>query len=474
MERKSRLGDTAKASGHLEGRAVRAVAGHVLAYPWFDAAALYALRHWFFPTSRLWAAARAANGDPARFYEAVPMQGRFEQRDRLLAALQAFEQARASVNAIEAEWDRVFFGPEDVGPFRRQAVEAARIKLRHGYNATRRHFRFLLGPECPRVKLAIATPEDVDGIYGDFAGAGRAALTAAPDVFPAIEVSRKVATDIGQDYWLRFDSPSGRLGDKVYARVHEPAGVSDPPTIVFGHGICVEFDHWHGLVDECHALARLGFRVIRPEAPWHGRRTLPGSFGGERIIAAFPLGVLDAMLGAVREWAVLADFARKTSQGALAFGGSSLGALTAQLSAERASAWQKRLRPDALLLLTHTRDLSRAVMSGALADMWMRPADVAAKGWTESLARDTLSILEPSGSLSVPARNIVSVLGRRDCVLPFDSGRALVEEWCVPDKNVFIWDRGHFSVPMTLVRNDAPLKRFAEIVRGLQTSAAAT
>ena len=459
-----------KSQGRFEDRAVRAIAGHVLAYPWFDSVALFALRHWFFPTSRLWAAARAADGDPDRFYDAVPMPGRFEHRDRLMAALQAFEQARASVNAIEAEWDRVFFGVDEIDPFRRQAVEAARISLRHAYNATRRHFRFLVGRNTPRVKPAIATPKEVDAIYGDTSHAARAALSSAPETMPEIEVSRAIPTALGQDFWLRFQSPSERLGDNVYARVHEPAGISDPPTIVFGHGICVEFDHWHGLIDECHALVQMGFRVIRPEAPWHGRRTLPGSFGGERIIAAFPLGALDAMLGAVREWAVLANWARATSRGPLAFGGSSLGAITAQLAAERSSEWAETLRPDALLLLTHTKDLTDAVMRGALAELWMRPADVAAKGWTESLAREALSVLEPSGPPALAARNIVSVLGRRDCVLPFESGRGLVEAWCVPDENVFIWDRGHFSVPMSLVRNDAPLVRFTEIVRGLKMS----
>ena len=36
---------------------MRGVAGTLLAWPWFDRAGLFALRHWFFPVSRLWAAA---------------------------------------------------------------------------------------------------------------------------------------------------------------------------------------------------------------------------------------------------------------------------------------------------------------------------------------------------------------------------------------------------------------------------------
>jgi hypothetical protein len=448
-------------------RVVRAVAGTACAHPWFDGVGLLVLRHWFFPVSRFWAAARDANGDLQRFYDSVPMPARFEDRERLTKALAHFEQARAAASAIEAEWDRAFFGPEDVGRAKRQATEAARISLRHAYNATRRHFRFLIGRSAPRVKLAISSPEDVAAIYGEALRGGVEKYTLAPDPMPAVEVSRAIASPMGRDFWLRFKSPSARLGDRVYARVHEPVGVSNPPTIIFGHGICVEFDHWRGLVDECQALVRMGFRVIRPEAPWHGRRTVPGMFGGERVIASFPMGVLDAIMGATREWAVMAAWARETSSGPLAFGGSSLGAMTTQFAADRASDWPEKLRPDALLLLTHTGDLTEVVMKGALARLWMSPADVTAKGWTEDLARNYLTLLQPSGPLCVPASRIVSVLGRRDIVLPFASGRRLAEQWCVPERNAFIWDRGHFSVPMTLIRNDAPLRRFAEIIRDL-------
>lgn len=453
----------------LDERIVRAFAGTVLAHPWFDATALFALRHWFFPMSRLWAAAREADGDARRFYDCVPMAARLEHRERLERALAGFEQARAAALAIEKDWDQAFFGAADIGTAKREAVEAARLSLRHAYNATRRNFRFLACRDTPRVKSAIVPPADVAAVYGE-AGtrALLTALTAAPDPAVAVEVSQRIASPTGHDHWLRFISPSPRLGDMVYARVHEPAGIVDPPTVIFGHGICVEFDHWRGLVDECHALARAGFRVIRPEAPWHGRRNVPGRFGGESIIASFPMGVLDAVTGAAVEWAVLAQWARATSSGPLAFAGSSLGALTAQFTAHCATDWPEPLKPDAMLLLTHTGDLSEVVMNGALARLWISPKDVEAKGWTEDLARAYLRLLEPGDSLPVPAGRIVSVLGQRDTVLPFAGGRHLVSLWGVPEQNVFVWNRGHFSVPMTLIRNQAPLQRFREIVAALQ------
>jgi pimeloyl-ACP methyl ester carboxylesterase len=447
----------------LQTKLVRGVAGTLLAGPWFDGAGLYVLRRWYFPASRMWAAAHLADGDSEAFFDAVPMPRRSDFRPRMVEVLARFQAARASAQGMTVEWERVFFGPGEPSEAQRIATETARITTSHAYNSTRQLFRFLVNRSSPRAKPAIATPAEVEGVYGA-AISDLGSLTAAPEPGPTVEVSRSIPGSVGRDFWLRFKSPSARLGDTVYARVHEPIGVSNPPTIIYGHGICVEFDHWRGLIDECQALVRLGFRVIRPEAPWHGRRKTLGSYGGEPVIAAFPMGALDCILGATQEWAVLARWARETSTGPLAFGGSSLGAMTSQFAADRANDWPEVLRPDALLLITHTEDLCAVVTTGALANMWFSPADVQAKGWTSDLARRYLSLLEPTRPLCVASRNIVSVLGRRDIVLPYHSGQELVEKWAVPEQNCFVWDRGHFSVPTTLIRNDAPLIRFAQVV----------
>ena len=447
----------------LTERASRGFAAHVLARPWFDHAALFALRRWFFPLSRMWAAAEVAGGDPDRFHAGVPLPARLEHRDRLQRVLHVFEQRRAAVQAIDAEWRGVFFGPEDQPAAYRMAVEAARARLRHDFSSMRGEFRFLASRSVPRVRMAVDPPELAAALYGraiDDLGP----FVAPPAVMPVVEVSRPFRTALGLDYWVRFPSPSARLGDTVYARVHEPERARDPPTVVFGHGICVEPENWQGMIDECEPLVRRGFRVIRPDAPWHGRRARPGRFGGEPIIAAFPTGALDAVTGALQEWAVLAHWARARSNGPLVFAGSSLGAMTAQLAADRARDWPPLVRPDALLLITHTGDLADAVIEGALSRIWASPDEVKSKGWTEAMAEPYFAALNPKRPLVVPPERIVSVLGRRDVVLPFESGRRLVERWGLPAENVFIRDRGHFSVPMTLLADDAPLRRLAEIV----------
>lgn len=270
--------------------------------------------------------------------------------------------------------------------------------------------------------------------------------------------------EVGTHYWLRFRSPSDRVGDTVYARVQEPEGVDNPPTLIFGHGVCVEFDHWHGLIDEVEAMCRLGIRVVRPEAPWHGRRVLPGEFGGEHFIGTSPFGPLDLFTAGLREWSVLMDWCRRNTTGPVAMGGSSLGALMSQLAAEKSRGWPEALRPDALLLITHCGRHEDAVIRGRLAQVWGLRQATRSKGWSDETLHRYLPLLDPVGPPVLDPANIVTVLGSRDDVTPFESGLALIDRWQVPEPNRFIWNRGHFTVPLTMMRDHAPLRRFKAIL----------
>ena len=447
---------------------VPSVACWLFGSPWLDPVASWALRHWFFPLSRLWAAAGAASGSVERFFEAIPLDPLRSPRYGLGELLLRFEESRAHAEAVDAAWHKIFFGSRgaersEPTSVERLASEKARLASRHRHNAMRWDFRSLLRCDPARVRFDVPALAEVEAIYGP-AMTDPAPLFDAPDPMPEIRVSRRLPTHHGYDYWLSFKSPSDRLNDTVFARVHEPAGVDNPPTLIFGHGVCVEFDHWRGLIDEVGNPCARGIRVIRPEAPWHGRRCPRGYYGGERMIANFPLGSLDLLTGAVREWAVLADWARQTSAGPLAFGGSSLGAMTAQLAGARALDWPQRLRPDALFLITHCEDLGAAVKAGELMRVWGGQDQVEAQGWTEDHIQAYLSLLAPGSVPSVSPERIVTVLGRRDRITPFASGARLIDRWGVPEGNRFIWDRGHFSIPVTMMRNMAPLNRLHDIL----------
>jgi hypothetical protein len=131
--------------------------------------------------------------------------------------------------------------------------------------------------------------------------------------------------------------------------------------------------------------------------------------------------------------------------------------MTAQLAAAST-------RADALFLVTHTGDMTSVALDGDLSALWADPQAFIAMGWTPELARRYLSLLDAPAACPVPPERVVSVIGRRDRVLPYRSGRAVLDAWRVPAGNIFEWDRGHFTVPASMIRDRAPLMRLSQIM----------
>ena len=97
--------------GSTAGRWQRNLSGYAFGWPWFDGLSSWALRRFFFPASRLWAAAQVANGSPERFYQAAGIARAGDDGQQLARTLTRIETLRARAAAMEAEWQRVFFGP---------------------------------------------------------------------------------------------------------------------------------------------------------------------------------------------------------------------------------------------------------------------------------------------------------------------------------------------------------------------------
>ena len=76
--------------------------GGWLARGWMEKPILYLLQYWFFPLSRLWAAARQANGDVDRYFAAVPMQPVESKRAEIQELLTVFEEKRSQM--VEDAW----------------------------------------------------------------------------------------------------------------------------------------------------------------------------------------------------------------------------------------------------------------------------------------------------------------------------------------------------------------------------------
>jgi pimeloyl-ACP methyl ester carboxylesterase len=240
--------------------------------------------------------------------------------------------------------------------------------------------------------------------------------------------------------------------------------LADPPTLIFLHGIGVEADMWKDAADPLNKGVLDGFRIVRPEAPWHSRRRRRGWYGGEPAIGMGPLGFLDLFQAWITEISVLIDWARRTSGGPVALGGVSLGALISQVAAVAAREWPAAARPDALILVATSGAIMEVVAGGSLSKAVNLQPQLESAGWSEILLARWLPLLEPQGPPAMPADKVVMVLGESDDLTPHPGGIALARDWAVPPENLFVRPQGHFSVSLGLLRDREPLNRLAEIM----------
>jgi pimeloyl-ACP methyl ester carboxylesterase len=442
-----------------EYRILQGLLGELVLRPWFDWVALRTVAHGYFPLSRAWAAALASGTNVRRFLTELPGEGL--QPDLLGWALQQVEQRRAGYDSAAGRWETAFFGTRQSRPETLIAAELARHRAAHELMATRYAFLPLVA-RLPSVRWQVARPREVEARHAPRLSAPEAAFP-QPEI-PAIEPSRPVTGAQGPESWLRFRAPV--MGDTAWARVSTPDGVADPPTLIFLHGIAMENDMWRGAADPLTSGAIDGLRVIRPEGPWHGRRRLPGWYGGEPAIGRGPLGMLDLFHAWVAEIACLIAWARETSDGPVAVGGVSLGALTAQLAAVAARQWQAELRPDALFLVATSGTVLDIAESGSLSRAVELQPRIAAAGWTRAALARWRPLLEPAGPPVMGAERVVMLIGESDDLTQHEGGLALARAWGLPEANLFTRRQGHFSVSLGLLRDRAPLRRLTEVLGG--------
>jgi pimeloyl-ACP methyl ester carboxylesterase len=414
--------------------------GRLVARPWLDRVAVKLVARSYLPLSRAWAAALAAEGSEARFREALP--GLSRPSRTLSRALPQVQGRWSQYQTALVTWDELFFGTGGpVSDDRLVAAETARRSAAHELMASRGRFLPLLR-RLPAVRWEVPGPEQVEGEQG-------ARLNNAAHPFPApaaveVETSHKVPSARGSDHWLHFASPV--LGDRAWARVSEPEGVRDPPTVIFLHGIAMESDQWRPGPDPLDHQCLAHCRVIRPEGPWHGRRRLPGWYGGEPAIGRGLLGLLELFQAWIAEVAVLIAWARETGRGPVAVAGVSLGALTGQLLATAVADWPAQHRPDALFLVATSGDILSVAHDGSLGRALGLAPQLTAAGWDRAAQTRWLPLLQPAGPPALDPERIVLLVGQADDLTPAAGGLALGRDWSLPEANFLVRPQGHFSV----------------------------
>jgi pimeloyl-ACP methyl ester carboxylesterase len=413
----------------------------------------------YFPLSRMWAAAEAADEDVTAFAEEVPLAlPRGAALERLQGVLLGVAEHRAHAAAAEREWQDAFFTPGAVGDL--EAVERQRQRAMARYMATRWEFRFLRR-KAPPVRFAPAGPERAEARFGCFRDDPSALFT--PPSKPAIRQSRAIVQGGIRHRWLKFETPFADLGDTAWAHVYEPEGGFDH-TVVMCHGLSIEADMWSGSLEMATHFADRRIRIIEPEAPWHGRRRPHGVYGGELFVAQGPFGAIEQFAAHVAEIACLVQWARGTGPGRVGIGGISLGALNSQLAVAHAREWPADMRPDAALLITTTDRLDDVAWFGGFAVGFGTARAYAEAGWNHDHLIGWQSLSAPVGEPGIDPGRIVVMLGRHDSVMPFEGARAFVERWRIPEANLFVKRRGHFTVPLGLARDRRPIERYLAVL----------
>jgi hypothetical protein len=445
----------------------RSPLGALLARPWVDQAGLFGLKRWYFPLSRLWAAANAAGDDTARFRDEIGAPVAAWPAPYLRSVLARNADRKATAEAARSAWEAALFGEASGDCLmldRRRRAAATR------HLATRASFYPLLFPtRPPSARWEIDRPADVERALGPALAHPDSLYDGAVEV-GAVAASRPSMNDGLREYWLRVPTPAARLhrrpgSETLYARVIEPA---DPagPTLIFGSGLCLEFELLTVSRGPATRLAELGWRVVEPISPYHGLRAMPGRYGGEPFFAAGPTSSVDLVAGQTIESALLIAWCRRHFGGKVALAGISMTSFVAQQAASRCHLWPAEARPDGVMLISHSGRIEDVTFGGALAVTLGLDRALARAGWSRQALARLSELIDPTAEPAIAPASIVSVLGETDRWLPYDDGLAVTQRWWLPDANVFRYPLGHLGMPVQLTRDAAPFERLRQVLAG--------
>jgi predicted alpha/beta hydrolase family esterase len=456
---------------HFVDRAV----GRYLWRPWYDSVATPAVARVYFPLSRAWAAAKVAKGDPGVFRDALGDGA--ERRAVGRALLNGFDIAHGRYEAAVAAWNEGFFGAEAASGPVLATLEKRRKKSAQRFMALRAGFLpgHVERPFAP-IRFEIEDPRAVEARHGPRLEASDAGFT--PDLDAPVTESRSFVADGVDHRWVRFATPEGISAPPAEARVRSRVDAPPIGTMIFAHGISMETEMWGETGTVSDWFLDHGFRAVDPQGPWHARRVSPGYYGGERVFARGPGGLLDYSWAHVRElgrliaWARESDLARGRAPRPVLLTGISLGALTAMQLLSWAEHWPAAARPDIALLIAPAASLTEVAYRGALTGGMGVPDALAQAGWTEDVVAKWTRLLDASRRPVTDPENTLLVLGNVDEITPYASGEALAREWAIPRTNLWTRDQGHFSVSLGITAAPEPLRRAAALARAMSGSPA--
>ncbi|WP_396612454.1 alpha/beta hydrolase family protein [Haloferax sp. S1W] len=452
---------------HLETPAVHRLltspAGRLLTSRPFEAFKTRMLPREFGVVRARAAADVALGAGPEAFLREVDAPPAPHLHDRIERALAEYARIRDAYDETMARWNSVFWGDYESLPDERVAIERQRREISQQRAKPSSVFGFLTRDHyVPSVKFEIPDPDDAlvrwhhelaepERLYGF-------SETRASEEFPRIERSATVRGPGTVEYLLRFTSPSPHFSDDATARVYEPADATDNlPTLIFYSGWGMFDDqlvYWPEEEYVARRLAPEGYRVILPDAPWHGWREPPGYYSGEPYIAKAPVGLFTLYAAAALETGVLVDWARTEGAPVVGVGGVSLGGIIALHVGGWCDEWPESMRPDVLFPVGMPGAVDQTLLSGELTRLLDIDSALDAAGWTGDALHEFAPLLNPPKTPDIDPERVFSFIGSQDEMAPTRTARVLLDEWGVPDWNRREWDCGHFGVLSNLIRGD--------------------
>ncbi len=376
-------------------------------------------------------------------------------------------QARLASEVARREWETAIFARRDTPDAGLLDTHRRRAASRH--LAMRAIFYPLLFPRrAPVARWDIPDMATVRRTFGSLLSRPADLYTAPLDT-GSLEVSQAFVRNGLREYWLRARTPAARLdkwrgSETLYARIVEPVDAASAATLIFGGGLCLEFDLLCVAQDPGSRLAALGWRVVEPISPFHGLRAMPDRYGGEPFFASAPASTIDLVAGQAIETALLIAWCRARFGGKVALAGISMTSFVAQQVASYCDAWAPASRPDGVMLISHSGRIERVTFGGVLSDALGFGRALRDGGWTPDVLKSLSALFDPAAEPALPPRCIVSVLGETDRWVPYAGGLEVARRWKVPDANIFRYRLGHLGMPVQLIRDTAPFARLRRVL----------
>ena len=423
---------------------------YFLSKPWLDRWCLWGLRQ-MLVSGRAWAAASVSEGDPELFFKELNIDNPpASWRDKIAPLLRETMELAGRQRETTQQWHDTAFGtPSNIAQ-----AEQARRQASNAYWMQRWVYKkFANQCKIAPVKLLPLKEELLGSIQND-------TFFKMPSSLPELKRSQAIEHAEGiREYWLSWNNSN----ETIYAHVYEPIQLlHNIPSFIYGHGLAMETEML-AIPDTLYkAWALSGMRVILPDAPGHNRRVKPGWYGGESFLCQPPFSNLTHFSKVSEELAILIAWAHGESNGKVALGGISLGALSAQIAAHYTKNASSNFQPDALMLATTTAFVSRLGEESSIARITGLHKATAA--WQNEDKDRLHHLVDVKGPPPLNPKNIVMLLGKYDNVTPFLGGLQLAKEWQIPDKNLYVRRQGHFSAAFGLQYDWSPVERLLKIL----------